>query len=71
MANANLITEDEVSIFIELFQEEYPHIYIQQIPAGEVQEFLSADYVRNTSISMQLNLAWDWCMAQQKCDVIA
>ena len=62
---------DEVQTFVELFSTDgrYYHIEAQQIPAIEIQQFLSQNYVWRNSIDWTMNLFADWCMANQMCDV--
>lgn len=63
-------TIEDAKTFVELFREEYPHIHIDQLPLEKVRDFLNQPHVANAkSIKWQLNLAWDWCLSQQLCDV--
>jgi len=59
----------EISIFRELFSGEYPYIELSQIANKVLKNYLSQACVANESISMQLSLCADWCLATQQCDI--
>ena len=61
--------KEEIEIFRELFTEEHPYIELDQMSDATLETFLLRDYVKNSSITMQIDFCRDFVMSQQMVDV--
>ena len=71
MQNPNLVSNEEVEIFIELFLEEksFMTLDMRKLTFFEIKKWLSEKWVRTRKISFQIDLFADLLLSQNLCEV--